>query len=150
MRFKILFLTLVTLCLCGCVGEGFSAVGDAIYEFFGGTTDDGADSPATSMFGFVGPYLPGGLGILLLFTAKVARSAIKAKKALYESTTEAINDGSLASATTSETVKDALNDAQKKHDDSKLLAKSFDNHKNGGVLGKIVNNTLSKVLGKFV
>lgn len=127
------------LLLAGCWTEAGEAVADAL----GANTPDGELSPATTLFGSVGPILPGGMGIVLLWIAKIAHTALRAKKALFESTTEAIDNKSLVLATSHEEVKNALNIAQKAHDDSKLLAAEYDKHKNGGVVKKIINKFIN-------
>lgn len=123
---KLLLLSIVC-CLTGCAGL------EVVGEFFGISTPEGDSTPAGALFGTVGPMLPGGLGIALVAVAKMAHTALRAKRALFESTDDVVAGDNV--------LKDALNVAQKQHHDSKLLEKEYDKYKNGG----IVKKTLRKI-----
>ena len=61
---------------------------------------------------------------------------MRVKKALFDSTRVAIENGDLESATNDEEVKTALASAQGFHVDNKLVQKAYDKYKNGS---KVVN-----------
>ena len=135
-------LALVGLVLIGCSFK--EDVLQPIAIFFGATTPEGEISPATSIFGTLGPLLPGGLGMLFLGASKMAHTALKTKKAYIESTNMAIEDGSLSAATTEDQIKEALNKAQSRHHESKLLEKAFDKFKYGGLAKKVLGAIFDK------
>ncbi len=122
---KKIFLLIICLCLTACLGG-----------YLGDNTPPGEDSPFTKLATTLGLWLPGGLGVGLIAAAKMAHGAIRVKNALFDTTKRAIDNGSLVGAANKNEVKQALKDAQKVHDNSKVLAKAYDNYKNGGVFKK--------------
>ena len=135
MKIKHLIIIFVLLAMTGC---SFQEAADALGNMFGANTPDGELSPASTLFGTLGPVLPGGLGVGLVALCKMVHSGFKFKQAIYESTSHAIESGSLSNANTVEEVKQALSHAQSLHDDSKLLMKSYQRHKDGGIIKKIM------------
>lgn len=121
---KLYLLLILIPCLYGC------AFPEAIDGFFGANTPEGELSPAQSVFGSLGPLLPGGLGVGLVVLGRMARSGIRFRKAIYQSTAHAIESGDLGNASTAKEVKAALKQAQSLHHDSKLLVDSYKKYKN--------------------